>query len=324
MQHWRALGCAVVLGVAASSAWAQNVISTQAGLINFTEGPVAVNGAAFRTQPGQFRQMREQDTLQTGALGRAEVLLSPGVFLRLGHDSAFRLTSGKVWDAKLELLGGTALVEAAEIGKGNRLAVAHNGATISIEKTGLYRLDAAPPAVRVLSGKAVVETAGKRIEVKGGRMLALTGEAVVTKFDRKREDSLDAWSQRRSARLAQANMAGTRSIIGERSLPRSGFWLYNGLLGTYTFIPASLYYTSPYGFYFWRDYYQQQAVAAAASGGSGGGPPAVSPAGAPSGGGAGVSGAGSYGGGGGGGGGNYGGGAGAVRTPSGSPSANPQ
>ncbi len=324
MKHWLAVGCAVVLGLAGLPAWAQNVISTQAGLINFTEGPVAVNGAAFRPQPGQFRQLREQDTLETGALGRAEVLLSPGVFLRMGHDSAFRLTSGKVWDARLELLSGTALVEAAEIGRGNRLTMAHGGATVTIEKSGLYRLDAEPAALRVLSGKAVVEASGKKYEVKGGRMLALTGQAAVTKFDRKRQDSLDAWSERRSARLAQANMAGTRSIAGERDLPRSGFWLYNGLMGTFTFIPASLYYTSPYGFYFWRDYYQQQAVAAAANGGSGGATPPSLPAGGSPGGAVGSAGAGSYSGGGGGVGGNYGGGGGAARTPGGSPAANPQ
>jgi hypothetical protein len=153
--------------------------------------------------------------LETGALGRAEVLLSPGVFLRMGHDSAFRLTSGKVWDARLELLSGTALVEAAEIGKGNRLTLAHGGATVTIEKSGLYRLDAEPAALRVLSGKAVVEASGKKYEVKGGRMLALAGEAAVARFDRKRGDSLDAWSERRSARLAQANMAATRSIAGD-------------------------------------------------------------------------------------------------------------
>ena len=85
--------------------------------------------------------------------GRAEVLLSPGVFLRLDADSAVRMLSNDLADVRVEILRGSALVEVSENMKGNGVAVILGGARTLLWKKGLYRLNADSPQGRVLDGK---------------------------------------------------------------------------------------------------------------------------------------------------------------------------
>ncbi len=54
--------------------------------------------------------MEKGQTLATED-ARAEVLLTPGVFLRLGSHSSFKMVSNLLSDTRLEVLSGTAIVE---------------------------------------------------------------------------------------------------------------------------------------------------------------------------------------------------------------------
>ncbi len=243
----------VFLGLASSSAFAQAVISTQAGLINYTEGTVLLNDAAFSPVAGKFQQMRDQDVLRTSNAGRAEVLLNPGVFLRVGRLSEVRLDSDRINDVRVGLLSGTVLVEAAYIPKGSRVTFTWQDVAVSIEKYGIYRLQAGPATLRVISGKAVVKAGGKMLEVKGGRMAALDGSGAITKFDRKDRDTLDVWSQQRSARLAQATLAALRDSRNLKGLPQTGYWVYVADTGTFTFVPIGSSTVGPYGYSYYRD-----------------------------------------------------------------------
>ena len=139
---------------------AQVVISTQAGLINHTQGGVRLNDQAVESRRGQFQQMRQQDVLST-IHGRAEVLLNPGVFMRLGENSAFRLVSSQITDARVALVSGTAIVEANEVNRDTAVTLSCQQAEVSILKRGVYRLDANPPTVRVFEGKVLVRSAGQ-------------------------------------------------------------------------------------------------------------------------------------------------------------------
>src|SRR6202142_509406 len=110
-----------VLAVAAGSmaALAQSaVISARSGMIHYVEGQVYVGGQLVETQFGAFPEVKENQQLKTEE-GRAEVLLTPGVFLRMGENSSFRMITNRLIDTRLEFLSGAAVVEAENIGKDN-------------------------------------------------------------------------------------------------------------------------------------------------------------------------------------------------------------
>jgi hypothetical protein len=265
-----ALSLVVLLGATGFPLFAQNVISAQAGLINFTEGPVLLNGQEAQPSRGVFPQMKEQDTLRT-TRGRAELLLSPGVFLRTGRDSSFRLVSDDITDSRVELLSGNVVLEAGQIQKGVAVTLLVGDAKISILKRGLYRLDAEPAGLKVFDGKAAVDSQGMRVELGRGRSLVLGGDLAAVKFDRKRTDPLDQWSNRRAEYLAMVNLSTARTLMNRGSSLRCNGWCFNSYYGMVTFVPVSGYYFSPYGYYFYSPRTLYQSYSQAASYGSYGG-----------------------------------------------------
>lgn len=251
------LALAVLLVLSSLPALAQDVISARSGLINFSQGPVLLNDRALQAAKGQFPQMKEQDTLRTSR-GRAELLLNPGAFLRVGDNTTVRMTSTHITDSRLELLAGTVVVEAAELAKNNAVTVTCGKATVTILKRGLYRLTAEPAGLKVLEGKALVESGGRRVEVTKGKMVAFDGTLALAKFDRKETDGLDLWSGRRSEYLARVNMVTARSLYSGPRLSMSG-WGWNPAYGVYTYIPLSGICYSPYGYSFYSPRSVEQA-----------------------------------------------------------------
>src|SRR4051812_25231015 len=108
MNRWR-FGFLSLL--CAGSALAQQVISARSGLIHYVEGAVQLDGQPVEVKIASFKEMKDNSELTTTD-GRAEILLSPGAFLRLGENSAVRMVSGKLTDSRLEFLSGEAVIEA--------------------------------------------------------------------------------------------------------------------------------------------------------------------------------------------------------------------
>ncbi|MFB3828606.1 MAG: hypothetical protein ACE15B_17690 [Bryobacteraceae bacterium] len=246
----RALLLVSVFALASAAALAQQVISAKSGLIHYTEGRVFVGDQAIESKAGVFPEIKENATLRT-QLGRAEVLLTPGVFLRLGENSAVRMISNRLIDTRLELMSGAAVIEADEIAKDTGVTVVLKDAAIQLAKKGLYRFDGNPAALRVIDGEAQVETAAGRIEVRDGRMLAIDGQMAVTRFDKESTDALDRWSRRRGEYVAMANVSAANSIRRSGNSWLSSGWAWNPYFGMYTFIPLRGDFLSPYGYRFW-------------------------------------------------------------------------
>ena len=239
----------VVLLLAGLPASAQDLISVASGLINFTQGPVQLNDRVIQPAKGQPPQLRVKDTLRTSE-SRAEVLLSPGVFLRVGDNSAIQMVSSDATDSRLELLSGAAVVEVVMLRLDATVTIAHGDSTVSILKRGLYRLDTNPAQLKVLDGKALMESGSQRVGVGKGKMVFVGGKLATTKFDRKKRDSLDLWSERRAENLAVANIATARLLRGGTRASTNG-WGWSPPYGMYTFIPMVSGLYSPYGSYFW-------------------------------------------------------------------------
>ena len=173
-----------------------------------------LNGEPVDFSGVHFSDIKENGVVST-ADGRAEVLLTPGVVLRMGENTSLRMITNRLVDTRLELLTGSAVVEADQISKDTSVAIVCKDAVVTLPKAGLYRFDAEPAQLKVFKGDAEVELAGNTQMVAAGHLVALGGQtASVNKFDTEDTDSLDRWSHRRGSYLAMANTSAANSLVG--------------------------------------------------------------------------------------------------------------
>jgi hypothetical protein len=179
-------------------------------------------------------------------MGRAEILLTPGVFLRLDKNTSFQMISNKLTDTQVEILSGSALVEADEILRDNRIAVKVGDSETVLLKTGLYHFNADAGQVRTFAGKAQVSDASSSTELKGGRTLLVGSSLTPDRFNKnKSKDELYAWSEQRSNQLETANISVARRTSANSF--SNSMWAWDPWLSTYTFLPHSGYAYNPYG-----------------------------------------------------------------------------
>jgi FecR protein len=249
-------GCSIFV----AGAYGQSVISAKAGLIHYVEGKVLIGDKVVTTNKvGDFPEMKQGEILRTEE-GRVEVLLTPGVFLRMSDNSSFKLVSSRLEDVRLELLTGSVLIEAAEVTKHDSIVLTTpKGAEVNITKRGLFRLDEDPESLRVYDGEAVVTAAGETLTVKEGKRVNLSGVLVTEKFDKEAGDAFYRWAGRRSGYLAAANLVAARSAYNSGTSFASGSWLFNPYLGYFTYLPIGRNYISPWGY----AYYTPRRVEAA-------------------------------------------------------------
>ena len=111
MPHGRAYIFATLAALVAVALPAQSVISTHSGLIHYFEGTVYLGDQVLESHPGRFPTVPAGGELRT-ADGRAEVLLTPGVFLRMGERTSIRLVANDLTDTQVELEAGSVVVDA--------------------------------------------------------------------------------------------------------------------------------------------------------------------------------------------------------------------
>jgi hypothetical protein len=202
-------GWSVVLA-GASCAWGQSVISAQSGMVHYVEGKVLLEGQPVEPKFGDFPAVKNNEVLET-AEGRAEVLLTPGVFLRLAENSSFKMLSNRLSDTAFEVLSGSAMVEVDELMKDNAITVRYKDATMALSKQGLYRVDADSGKLRVYDGEADVTYGIKTVQVHKGKQVELTETLLASTFDVKDTDAFYRWVSRRSEYIASANVSSARA-----------------------------------------------------------------------------------------------------------------
>jgi len=238
-----------VLGLALVPAAAQNAISARSGMVHYVEGRVLLADKALESKFGQFPEVKEKQVLRTEA-GRAEILLTPGVFLRLDENAAIRMITSRLIDTRVEIEGGTAMIEAVELLKDNNVTLVAKGDAVVLRKSGLYRINAETGQVRVYQGEAVIEQGRDRLTLKSAQETMLGTVLVAQKFDNRVGDPLYRWGKRRSEYIAMANVSGSRSLLDRGGWMSSG-WSWNPYFGMFTFVPYRGVLRSPYGFSYW-------------------------------------------------------------------------
>src|SRR6266478_4818550 len=248
-----ALGVAVMAGASSFVASAQSVISAKSGVIHYAEGRVYLGDQLVENKFGNFPDIKENAQLRTED-GRAEVLLTPGVFLRIAENSSFRMVTNRLIDTRVEFLTGSILVEADELLKDNGITIVYNDYAVQVEKKGIYRFDSDPAALRVYDGAVLAQINGKSQEIKEGQLLAMNGDLKLAKFDKDDVDALYRWSHRRAEYISMANVSAAKSVRDSGMSWYSSGWAFNPYFNMYTFIPYRGSYYNPFGFALWSPF----------------------------------------------------------------------
>ena len=245
-------GCAAILAISlAPRAFAQSVISAHSGVIHYVEGDVSVDGTPVHPKFAEFPYVKAGQLVAT-AEGRAEILLTPGVFLRMAEDSSVRMLSNALADTRLEVVSGSALVEVGELLEHNAIAFEASGVHMELAKKGLFRIEATPARLRVYEGQARVTSGVESLIARKGHQIDLDAAKLAdTKFDAKDTDAFYRWSSRRAEYVAAANVISARvtsnSDYSSSFTNNPGAWSWNPYFGMFTFLPSNGVYWSPFG-----------------------------------------------------------------------------
>jgi FecR protein len=243
------------LGILCMPAFAAN--PARPGALNYVEGNATIDGNTVTDKNVGSTDLNPGQELTTQA-GRAEILLTPGVFLRLDDNSAVKMISPDLTRTQIELDRGRAAVEVDQIYKENVLDVMDAGVTTQLLKNGFYEFDANQPEAMVFSGQAAVEVDdGKYRTVKSHHELALVSSPNEKPLAKEKPQSFDTkaaqddfynWSDLRSKYLAEAN----QQIAGEYANVAAFYpgWYWNPYGWGYTFVGAGPF-LSPFGWGFY-------------------------------------------------------------------------
>lgn len=236
------------------------IISAVAGGVNVVEGSVTVNhlnGRSGLLIKGDHVQVGER--VSTGADGRAEILLNPGSYMRLGPNSIFQFRTTSLDDLQISIVRGSAMFEVFAADQFTVSLFTPEGRVVLVD-TGVYRVDIASDGsgtLAVIEGKADV---GLPKLIKGGRTAAIGDPAAVaSKFDRGKRDELAEWSRTRAKDLAKMTSSLRNddvrlSLMNGFNMGRwgmyssFGLWIFNPGFGGYCFMPFGYDWYSPYGY----------------------------------------------------------------------------
>jgi hypothetical protein len=240
------LAAVIALALTAS---AQSVISTHSGVIYFFEGAVFLGDQPLESHQGTFPCVPQSAELRT-ADGRAEVLLTPGVFLRMGQRSAIRMIANDLADTQVELRTGSAIVDSGEPNSGTSVTLIYKDWRVRSPQKSAYRIDTDPPRLSVREGEVNVFAGSEEepITVAPGMSLPLA-EVLVPERSSVEPDALGDWANGRDESISADN-AITAQIDQDPASGISGLdgFTYFPVLGVPSLAPG-LGPSSPYGPY---------------------------------------------------------------------------
>lgn len=240
------------------------VISAKAGGVNFIEGAVAKMppGSAGR-RIGRGEIVEVGDRISTAVDGRAEILLNPGSFMRIGGNTAFEFKSTDLENVVIMLDRGSAMFELLATRDFRATIITPKGRVVLID-SGIYRFNVAENGdAEVLVWDGLAEVGRSRIQVKKNRGVTIGATiSEIEKFDKDDErDELAVWSKERGKLIARST-----AKLKDRALRDSlvnafngghwgmrdafGLWVFDRRLGYSCFLPFGAGWYSPYGYMF--------------------------------------------------------------------------
>jgi hypothetical protein len=244
-----------LIGVTCVVLSAQTGRTALPGTVNYIEGQVSIDGRAVAGNQNGYSQLEANQVLSTEN-GKAEILLSPGVFLRAGNNSEIRMISTQLVAPQVEVIRGEALVEADWVPKDAQVDVLQHGARASIRKAGLYRFDSDGSRMEVIDGKLQVTENDQTKEFGKGKEVTLTAANLKpVSFDRNAKDDLYRWSSVRDSYLAEASMSTAQSAYSGYGPYWGAGWYWNPYYAFWSWLPGDGYFFSPFGYPFFSPAY---------------------------------------------------------------------
>lgn len=143
------------------------------------EGSVYLDGKRVQPSADELPTVTEDSLVRTEE-GRAEVLLAPGVTLRLAENGSIRMIANRAKDTRIEVLAGLAVVLADGIARDPKVTVICEDA-VTLSSSGAYRFDNRRfedigenfCLFKVYSGAAEVQLATLKVLLSMGHMMDL-------------------------------------------------------------------------------------------------------------------------------------------------------
>jgi hypothetical protein len=228
------------------------------GTVNYIEGQTSIDSHSLNSNSIRWPELRPGQSFSTGR-GKAEILLTPGVFLRVGNNSSVKI-SPRISGIEVGVDKGHAMIEVADIDRDTNIFVTEGGARTRLVGPGLYDFNLNQDKLRVFDGKAVVEDGRSPVKVEGGHEITVASNdhSQPQHFSKKsyEEGDLYRWSSLRSAYLAEANVDAAHLYEANGWGPWGpgwcgADWYWDPWFDAFTFIPEDgiFYSTFGWGFY---------------------------------------------------------------------------
>jgi hypothetical protein len=198
------------------SGTAQDVVSASSGVLQYFEGIVVLDNQPIEHKAAVFPSLKNGSTMRTEK-GRAELLLTPGVYLRVDENSSLRMVSNSLTDTRLELTAGVAILDNLNASSSNGVVLIVDGSEVRFPKQGVYRLDCDLGELQAYSGEAKVTHHGNAMGNASGNASAVDSshlyyfrlELTTNKFGDGATDEFYDWAHNRSDVIADQNQTAS-------------------------------------------------------------------------------------------------------------------
>ncbi len=212
--------------MAARCAPAQDVVSAASGVVQYFEGAVVLDGKLIEHKAAVFPSLKNGSIIRTEK-GRAELLLTPGVYLRVDENSSLRMASNSLADTRLELLDGTAILDNLNANSSDATVLIFRGSEVRFPKPGVYRVDYDLGELQVYSGEAEVAHHGVSSAVDPSHLYYFALELTTSKFGDGAMDEFYDWARNRSDIIADQNQrASAEQADAEDPDPTGGLGIF--------------------------------------------------------------------------------------------------
>lgn len=223
----------------------------QPGTLNAFTGEVWINGVSAGPTDAGRTTLETGRVIKTGE-GMAELLLTPGSFLRLGSHSELALEAAGKPGVRVRLRTGEALMEVLDLEA--PIVLEQNGVTAVIRKPGLYDFRAKRAVMAVYAGEAQFSKGTKQI-------IAGMGFGARTRSLREVETHPDSgsaiflWSNLRSELLSSQSAAIAQAHASDTDNRHAPAWYWNPWSASYTYLSASGAVAGPFGYRYYSPGY---------------------------------------------------------------------
>jgi hypothetical protein len=241
-----------ICALAVSSFSQTYTVSAKPGALNFIQGEVSINGDPVWRANLKTTFLNAGDTLAVEN-GKAEVLLTPGVFLRVGEHAQVRMIKPSLIETQVEVVSGESMIEVDDIVPGSSLDVMDHGSVTTMLKPGLFRFT--EHNIAALDGKAEVAFGSKKLTLNKDKEVQIDDTLHASKVDLNQPDDLFAWSNGRSQVNAAASYAGSTQAYNSGGYGYSSFaspgWYWASGFNSYMWLPGNGAFYSPFGWGFY-------------------------------------------------------------------------